>query len=148
MGSGSSGLSGIRGSGGLLSKIDQMGDENEVDNLLPMSPSDVLRNGGRVALRQMRNSGTPIVYHNEEVNISDLETEQATVFKEVLRPIAQNVHGEISGWNAIENPTSRTDTGIRAVRYNGHLTIVDGNNRVNVAILNGQKRIKIRVVDI
>lgn len=131
----------------LLSKINNMGTDNEVDNLLPMSPSDVLKNGGRQYLRKLRNAGIPINYSNEEVSIAQLETEQATVFKDTLIPIAHNVKGDISGWEPIKNASSKTDTGIRAVRYKGHITIVDGNNRVNVAILNGQKKIKLRIVD-
>lgn len=133
---------------GLIAKINAMGEENEVDNLLKMSPTEILRNGGREALRNLRAQNVPIQYHNEEVNINQLETEQATVFKDTLIPIANNLKGEISGWEAISNATSKTDSGIRVVRYKGHMTVVDGNNRVNVAILNGQRKIKVRVIDI
>ena len=82
------------------------------------------------------------------MDINQLETEQVTVFKDTLIPIANNLKGEISGWEAIPNATSKTDSGIRVVRYKGHMTVVDGNNRVNVAILNGQRKIKVRVIDI
>ena len=39
---------------GLIAKINAMGEENEVDNLLRMSPTEILRNGGREALRNLR----------------------------------------------------------------------------------------------
>ena len=58
---------------GLIAKINAMGEENEVDNLLKMSPTEILRNGGREALRNLRAQNVPIQYHNEEVNINQYE---------------------------------------------------------------------------
>ena len=135
----------------LIQKIDEMEptyDTTEANNLIKKVKFRDMDNVGNEILKKMHNKGISIAYHKEQVDISELDTNQYTVYRSKLKAIAENLDGkEISGWQTVKNPTGKNDIGITAVRYKGHLTIVDGNHRVNMAILNGQKQIKLLVVD-
>ena len=134
----------------LMEKVDSLFNtdesEEEIDNPIPTPPHHIWKEG-EAAYQKAKEEGT-LNYENREVDVDKLESIQATVFKDTFKQIVPNVHGEISGWSAVENHYSKTDTGIRAFEYDGHIIIVDGNHRANVAILNGQKRLKLRVANV
>ena len=134
----------------LLEKIDDLpaflGDDTQTKNLVTVAATEDVKE--TKALYRAKKQNNSLEYKNETMNIKDLETEQIDLYKENLRAIAKTTSGEIAGWSSVKNPTSKTDTGIRAIRHNGHTIIYDGNHRVNIAILRGQKRIKLRVAEV
>lgn len=134
----------------LLAKIDNLppflGDDTQTKNLVTVAATEDIKE--TKVLYRAKKQDNSLKYKNETMNIKDLETEQIDLYKENLRAIAKTTSGEIAGWSSVKNPTSKADTGIRAIRHNGHTIIYDGNHRVNIAILQGQKRIKLRVAEV
>lgn len=128
------------GSGGtatLLNAINNLppflGDDDQTKNLIAAAPANIIKITKSV-YRSKKADGS-LAYHQETIDIAKLETEQLDLYKDNLKYVAQN---ELQ---ANSKP-------IRAVRYQGHIIIYDGNHRTNIEILKKKKRIKLMVADL
>jgi hypothetical protein len=112
-------------------------DPGDVKNLIPLASEDDIKQANR-QLNDARKNGT-LSYEEREVNIKDLTTRQEWVTQNKLKSMNEEFVGKISG------RVTDTSGGIRAIPHNNQFIIIDGNHRVNLAVLRGQKRILIRV---
>ena len=140
---GRSGSSGISSS--IQDKINNMksypdADPGDVKNLVPLASESDIREASR--LYNIIRSKGDLNYDEKEVSISSLTTRQEWVTQSKLSSMNEDFTGRISGLR------TSTDSGVRAIDYNGKLILVDGNHRVNLAILRGQKRMKIRILKV
>lgn len=78
------------------------------------------------------------------VKIDDLYTEQAEIFTSRLEDLAESFDGQIISGVATEDEP----VGITVAKYNGELVVVDGNNRTNLAILKGQDKLDVMLIDL
>lgn len=109
-------------------------------NLLPMASENDIKEASAL-FNKARREGN-VKYTEVEVDTKDLKTRQDWVDGDKLKSIAESTPGKVSGL------ATDYDGGIRALKYKGNLIVVDGNHRANLALLKGQKRIKIRVLEV
>lgn len=135
------GKSGMSSSETLISnRINNMkdyGGHGDKYNLIPMASDTDIQKSNQ--LYHEKNLDYSKYYKNKNVNIKDLRTRQVWVDSDKLQDMNKDLHGKISGL------ASKYDGGVRALEYNGNLIVIDGNHRINLAILKGQKQMKIRV---
>ena len=127
----------------IQNRIDSMrstGFGDEKVNLLPMASESVIKEASALFNKARRERN--VKYVNTEVNVKDLKTRQDWVDGDKLKSIAESTPGRVSGL------ATDYDGGIRALKYKGNLIVVDGNHRANLALIKGQKRIKIRVLEV
>ena len=131
----------------ITKKIEQMENAGEYDdekqNLLPLTND----NGEYPASKmytEIPDEKARRLETEKTVKVSDLYTEQKEVFVSNLEYLAESFDGmRISGI-----PTEDYSVGITVAKYDGKLVVVDGNNRVNLAILKGQDEIDVMFVDL
>ena len=108
---------------------------DEVDNLIKVVDDDIARASAK-AFNELREKGTDKLsdYAIEAHTFAEIETRQKWLDAEKLADIVKS--GKLDELSSITNNEK-----IRAIRYKGHIILIDGNHRANLLKLRGDKKI-------
>ena len=128
-----------------VAKLEDTKYDDEKKNLLPMVDEETRTEAHKAYMSIPEKERIDYTHATETtVEISDLKTEQDVIFPDRLEDLAESFDGKaVSGI-----PTEDHDTGIAVAKYHGQLIVMDGNNRTNLAIMKGQEKIDVMLVDL
>lgn len=106
-------------------------------NLLPMASKSDIEESNKI-YQTMKNKE----YKEVTVNLSELKARQDWIDVEKLKDMYRDLSTPISG------TATPYDGGVRVLEYKGNYIVVDGNHRVNTALLKGQKKMKVRILEV
>lgn len=123
----------------LLKKVKKLTVKyGEVDNLIPLAPEKIIQESARRYNQAKEVSDKLSDYKAEEIDVKKLETRQTWLDYEKLEDMANyDKLDELLSIDAMEK--------IRAIRYKGHIILIDGNHRVNLMKLKGYKKIRLLI---
>ena len=117
-------------------------NEEDKKNLLPMADEKLSDQAHRIFMSMTEEEERKLT-RDVTLNISDLKTEQAEVFIPRIEDLAEAFDGRnVTG--------ARTDEhdGILVAKWQGEYIVLDGNNRTNLAILKGQDKLDVMLLDL